>query len=259
MDRCPPPLLLRDGQVRPVRVRLENPTSDTLTVFLDRCFHHTRVARIAPGQWVQAPLPRQLVAFPEGLRFHAFDATGDGYVGTWVAPVRKEPILRLTLASAQAVPDSLLTHFALRAGQARVGNFAVSDDEDRGVGYAAVFARDTPAILSWACGEDGRRYLTLGTGGSLGGDRVAVRLRLDGGAWSDGVWGVSSGPSDAAVVPEADVERLTLDALGARRLEVVLRPTAGAPQAHVFDLEGLDGALAGKPCFSGLLDSGGGD
>lgn len=259
LDRCPPPLLRQDGEVRPVRVRLENATSDTLTVFLDRCFHHTRVATVAPGQWVQEPLPNQLVAFPEGLRFHGFDARGRTYVGTWVAPVRNEPILRLTLASAEAVPDSMLTHFALRAGQARVGNFAVSDDEEPGVGYAAVFARNTPAILSWACGEEGRRYLTLGTGGSLGGDRVPVRLRLDGGSWREEVWEVSSGLSDAAVAPEGDVERLTTDALRARRLEVILHPTAGAPQAHVFDLDGLEEALAGRPCFSGLVGSGGGD
>lgn len=251
LTSCPPPLTFRPDQIRPTRVRFDNPTADTLTVFIDRCRHHTRLADIAPGRWAQVPLPDRLVAFPEGLRFHAFDLGEYRRVGTYTTAVVAEPILRVRLGEEEIVPDSTLVRLDPGEGQESVGAFAVSEDFG---GYAAVWARHSAAILTWSCGEDGRRYVTISTADKLAGDRVDVSLVVGVGRPEPmGAWEVQEGVTDAVVVPEASVDTLTRIALGAAELSFVLADAADVRRAHTFQTRDLREALAGHACFASLL------
>ncbi|MEQ9568819.1 MAG: hypothetical protein RLN75_01405, partial [Longimicrobiales bacterium] len=133
---------------------------------------------------------------------------------------------------------------------------AVIQGEGSTGGYTALFARRTSAIVSWACGEGGRRYLTLNLPGRVEGPEVAVRMRVDGGDWeSRGRWRVQTGPTDAVVAPEEHQESLTRSAVGGRALDVVLTADSGAMQAHGFDVEGLGDALAERPCWAAVADA----
>lgn len=264
LDRCPPPLLTSAGSTRARRVRLVNRTADTVTVFIDRCFHHTRVASVSPGGSRLMRLPEPLVAFPEGLRFHAYHASRGEHIGVFTVAVTDAPVIDLLLAADAAVPDSRLTPVAFNPGDGRVGSFAVSDGPpgaggpDRGPdqgGYAAVWARRTLAILTWACDAGGRRHLTLSTGDKLGGGPATVRLRWDGGTFADaGSWTISTNVTDAVLAPRAQVDALTRRALAANELDVLLIDDQGGRHLHEFTIEGLERALEARRCFAELLD-----
>ncbi|HZD04241.1 MAG TPA: hypothetical protein VE173_04965, partial [Longimicrobiales bacterium] len=60
---CPLPLLFSPDQAHPRYVRIENPGPEPRTVFIDRCFWHTRLADVPPGQVRQVRLPGELVAY----------------------------------------------------------------------------------------------------------------------------------------------------------------------------------------------------
>ena len=82
---CPVPLDRSEGRTVPRRIRLANETADTLDVWLDRCFRHTRLGTIPPGGVLQPRLPERLVAFPEGLRLHTQRLAGSSeYFGLFV-------------------------------------------------------------------------------------------------------------------------------------------------------------------------------
>jgi hypothetical protein len=208
-------------------------------------------------------LPDPLVAFPEGLRFHAYHSSRVEHVGVFTVPVTDAPIFDLLLTDDAAVPDSLLTPVSFNPGDGRVGSFAVSDGlprpggpdrvPDQG-GYAAVWARRTLAILTWACDGDGRRHLTLSTGDKLGGGRATVRLRWNGGTLADaGSWQISTNVTDAVLAPRAQVDALTRRALASHQLDVLLIDEAGERHLHEFTVAGLDRALEARRCFADLL------
>lgn len=251
LDRCPPPIVFRAGEVRPIRVRFDNVSGDTLTVFIDRCMHHTRLATVAPGRWTQVPLPDRLVAFPEGLRFHVYDETESRRVGTYVAPVVAEPILEVRLGEAEVVPDSALSRFRAAEGQGEVGDFAVSEEHG---GYSAVWARTSAAILTWSCDDAGKRFVTLSTADKLAGDEAAVSLVAGAGRPEPvGRWPVQEGVTDALVVPDEAIADVTLRALEAVSLNIVIEDAEGRRTAHSFPTDDLRGALAGRACFAELL------
>jgi hypothetical protein len=72
--RCPPPLAWRDGDERPRGVRIENPRPVPLVVYLDACTGSHRIGDVPAGGTATYPLPRQLVPFAGGLRFHVYPA-----------------------------------------------------------------------------------------------------------------------------------------------------------------------------------------
>lgn len=252
---CPPPQVFGSGETRPQRIRLENRTDRTLTVFIDRCFHHTRLADVPPGGWRQPRLPRPLVAFPEGYRLHAFDLEEGRLVGTWVTPAVAEPVLEVVFREGGAVDRGALTPIELGEDAGGVGDFAVLDVGD-GTGYAATFSSNGSGILTWSCG-DRRPYLTLSTGRRVEG-RVDARVRTDGGEWEDlGTLEVSEGFTDSAIVPGEWLPALTARALEAATLDVVLEDEAGSRIVHRFALEGLGESLGRFPCWGAQDLSGG--
>jgi hypothetical protein len=70
--RCPPPLAWRDGDGRPRAVRIENPRPVPLVVYLDGCSGSHRIGDVPAAATVTYALPRRLVSFPGGLRFHVY-------------------------------------------------------------------------------------------------------------------------------------------------------------------------------------------
>jgi hypothetical protein len=132
-----------------------------------------------------------------------------------------------------------------------VGDFDVSNELG---GYAAVWARGSAAILTWSCGEDGRRHLTVSTGDKLPGGHVDVRMATDGTRSEPvGRWQVQEGVTDAVRVPEASVDPMTRTALESREISFVLIDADQRGAAHTFPIEELRDALSGLACFGPLL------
>lgn len=262
---CPLPLVFGQGEVRPVRIRIENRTDRPLLVFIDRCYHHTRMADVPPGRIRQPSLPERLVAFPEGLRFHAFDGQAGDHVGVFTVPVEERPVLHLLLDEERRVDPDSLTTFLLSEDQRSemAGSWALRT-EDQGGGWAALWANPGAGILTWSCVED-RRGVTLGTSDSFTGDAVAVRVRRDDGEWVDmGAWPVQRGIRDALVVPEERYQDLRRWFGGTGTVDLVTEDGAnGATGAtreqgeegsirrrvHRFETEGLEEALAALGCW----------
>lgn len=239
----------------PRRVRLVNESPDTVDVWIDRCFWHTRLATVPPGRSAQPRLPERLVAFPEGLRFHA-NALRDPieYLGVFTLPLAEVPVLELVVSEGTRADPASLRQVVLD-DSVRVGGGAVIQGDDDAGGYTALFAVRTSAVLSWACGEGGRRFVSLSLAGRVEGDEAEVRVRTDGGDWRPlGRWRVQSGgPTDAVVAPEAHLESLTRAALEARELAFVVTEDSGGTQAHAFDLEGLADALSARACWAAVV------
>lgn len=252
---CPLPLVFGQGEVRPVRVRIENRTDRPLLVFIDRCYHHTRVADIPPGRIRQPSLPERLVAFPEGLRFHAFDGQAGDHVGVFTVPVEERPVLHLVLDEARRADPDSLAQFLLSEvqGSEMAGTWALRT-EDEGGGWAALWANPGAGILTWSCVED-RRGVTLGTSDSFTGDAVDVRVRRDDGEWAGlGAWPVQRGIRDALVVPEERHGDLRRWFGGSATVDLVTEDGEGggearARRAHRFETEGLEEALAALGCW----------
>lgn len=254
---CPPPVQRGGGRIVPRRIRLVNESPDTVDVWIDRCFWHTRLATIPPGRTVQPRLPERLVVFPEGLRFHAnVVRTQMEYLGAFTLPLEEVPVLELVVSDETTTDPASLQQMVLD-DSVRVGGGAVIQGEDETGGYTALFALRTSSILSWACGEGGRRHLTLSVPGRLEGAEVAVRARVDEGEWEPlGAWPVQSGPTDAVVAPDDLVASLTARALEGRALDVVVTEASGSTQAHAFDVADLGPALSERGCWAELTEPG---
>lgn len=254
---CPLPVQRGDGRIVPRRIRLVNESPDTVDVWIDRCFWHTRLATIPPGRTVQPRLPERLVAFPEGLRFHANTLrTQVEFLGTFTLPLDEVPVLELVVSDETTADPASLQQMVLD-DSVRVGGGAVLQGEDDTGGYTALFALRTSSILSWACGEGGRRHLTLSVPGRLEGPEVTVRARIDEGEWQSlGPWPVQSGPTDAVVAPDDLVASFTARALAGRALDFVVTEGSGSTQAHAFDVADLGSALAERACWAELAEPG---
>jgi len=142
-ESCPLPVLMPAGKPQPRWVRMVNRTSDTLTVFVDRCFWHTRLARVPPGTARRALLPGELIAYDGGLLLHAF--TSREHFGSFLTPIRPEPLLEMELTAAGIVDQDRLPSYALKPGEERPATErTVMTDTMRG--YTAV----------WGIGGGGR-------------------------------------------------------------------------------------------------------
>lgn len=254
---CPPPLVFEPGATRPVRIRLENRTADTLDVWIDRCWWHTWLASVPPGKYRQPALPDRLLTFPEGLRFHAFDARKDRRYGIYHVPFEERGILTLVLDDEGRVPRDSLTMYALEGQDAgrTIGSFAVLKAPDRG--YAALQAEHGLAIMTWSC-TDGEPEVGVSLPSKLEGEAVDVLARRDGGSFESlGRWRVQRGPRDAVVPPEG--ARAAFRRWLSGRAVVDLRvDDDGARQVHRFRVDGLEEALGALGCAPPSTRSAGG-
>lgn len=236
-----------------------NRTEDTLTVFVDRCFWYTRMARIPPGKARQARLPGELIAYDGRLLFHAF--TVSEHVGSFTTPIEPVPVVEVVLDDSLAVDRETLPSYVLDRGEARqaVERTVVTDLEH---GYTAVWGVGGGGILTWACSR-GDPYLSVATGSSLRREvaSVEVRYRLDDGEWSEPEpWEVVRSLTDAVVAPRERVDELTRAILAAERVQfdVEERRRWRSPsfrfQFHfAFDVSGVAPELGGLPCVRDLL------
>lgn len=94
------PATFGPGETRPYGVRIENRSADSVAVFLDGYTGHVRVGDLAGGESRTFPLRGQLVAFPGGLRFHAF-GWGDQHHAAITLPMGDTPILKLAIPSGR--------------------------------------------------------------------------------------------------------------------------------------------------------------
>lgn len=245
LDRCPAPLLRAAGESVVRRVRVVNRTGVEATVFVDRCFRHTRVVDVPPGAERLARLPDELIVFPEGLRFHAFDLAERAHLGVFTVEPDDRPVYELVLDDGLAVPDSVLVPLVFDPSHARVGSFVVEPGR-----FAAIWARGTMAVLTWACDGDARRHLTLSTGDTFAGEHVAVQVRVDRGDFvAAGGWSVARDVTDALRAPAAEAERVTERARGATTLAVLVAGDAGVRRVHEFGVTELREALTDLACW----------
>lgn len=261
---CPLPLVFSQGQVRPVRIRIENRMDRPLLIFIDRCYHHTRMADVPPGRIRQPSLPERLVAFPEGLRFHAFDGDKGDHVGVFTVPMEERPVLHLVLdEKARSDPDSLATFLLSEDQRAEMAGTWALRTEDEGGGWAALWANPGAGILTWSCVDD-RRGVTLGTSDSFTGDAVDVRVRRDDGGWVPlGAWPVQRGIRDALVVPEELHPDLRRWFAGRAMVDLVTEDREGGGEGvsrsrrvHRFETDGLEEALAALGCWGTAAQAG---
>lgn len=245
LDRCPAPLLRAAGESVVRRVRVVNRTGVEATVFVDRCFRHTRVVDVPPGAERLARLPRELIAFPEGLRFHAFDMAEREYLGVYTVQPDDGPVYDLILDDGLAVPDSALVPLVFDPSHARVGSFVVESGR-----FAAVWARGTMAVLTWACDGDARRHLTLSTGDTFAGEHVSVEVRAGREEFvAAGDWTVARDVSDALLAPADEAGQVTARALGATTLAVLVVGEGGVRRVHEFGVGELARALDDLGCW----------
>jgi len=248
---CPLPLLFPEPQLRPRRVRIENRTADTLFVWIDRCWRHSRVAIVPPGRARQPELPRPLPDYPGGLRFFAYAPGRDERVGTWVVPAEPVPILRLDITEGSGVDRSSLRRFRLPQHEDRtVGSFRLGGTE-RG-GYATLLSDPGAAVLTLSC-VDGRPGLTVTVPRRFEGASVGVRARSPASEWVGlGRWPRRPGPRDLLRAPEGVLERAVrvLSHEGAVELEL----TGDGPPARLrFEPRGLAEVLAALGCRGSTL------
>lgn len=237
--------------MRPRRVRIENRTADTLLVWIDRCWRHSRVAIVPPGRIRQPELPRPLPDYPEGLRFFAYAPDRDRRVGTWVVPADPVPILRLEITEGSGVDRSTLRQFRLPEHRDRaVGGFHVGGTE-RG-SYATLHSDPRAAVLTLSC-IDGRPGVTLTVPRRFEGDSVAVRARRPASPWRDlGRWPRRPGPRDALRAPREALEGFVrvLSREGPADIEL----TGDGPSARLrFEPRGAAAVLDELGCWGSTL------
>jgi hypothetical protein len=258
--RCPLPLAWPSAEQTPRRVRIRNATSDSLVVVIDRCFHYTTVASVAPGATVQASLPPRLIAFPDGIRFHAYIDTEARFVGSWHVPPDPRPALDLVLDSITRARGELFLYDAVREGAPASMPRILEDGE--GESYLMLPEVADGGFLIWSCGG-GRRWVSMSTGLELPRDTAEVRTRFDGGEWSgDEGWEVLHSLTDAVLVPASAIDSLTARAARAKLVNVgvVTRRYTGFPgrgpppsvSSFGFRTEELAAGLAALTCYRDL-------
>lgn len=95
---CPAPAVRTADRILPRRIRLVNETPDTVDVWIDRCFHHTRLATLPPDGVAQPRLPEPLLPFEEGLRIHTHTVGDDArYFGRFAVDLDPVPVLELVI------------------------------------------------------------------------------------------------------------------------------------------------------------------
>ena len=113
------------------------------------------------------------------------------------------------------------------------------------IAYTAPAAGGRSAALAWRCMTDGLNIIYL-IGRPVGADTdttVGVHTRIDGGEADERRWTLLEGHR-AAYLPRAVIEQFTVQAIGAKRIELqVVDPQTGETYTDEFGLDGLRGAL----------------
>lgn len=89
------------GELRPANVEVVNRSDDSISVWLDRCNGHTRVADLAAGDSVVVTLPNGAVSFNGKLRFISYHDQGRA-ISVQLVPPEANPHIRLVLSRAVA-------------------------------------------------------------------------------------------------------------------------------------------------------------
>jgi hypothetical protein len=247
---CPVPLERAPGVVVPRRIRLVNETPDTLDVWLDRCFRHTRLGTVPPGATLQPRLPERLIAFPEGLRLHTTRVRGwTEHFGVFVVPVRPVPVLEAVLVdSARALPTELQE--VSIGGATGMAPVTVSGDGGRS-GSTALFSRDGLGVLTWSCIEDGPLALSLSLRGETAAGTLSVGWSVDRLEIEASVpWDRAAGPGGAVLrAPDAVARDFTRAASMGATASVRIEAEGTSPL--FFDLGGLEAELETLGCAGG--------
>jgi hypothetical protein len=257
--RCPLPLVWPSPEQTPRRVRIRNQTADSVIVVIDRCFHYTTVASVAPGALVQASLPSRLIAYPDGIRFHAYVDTEASFVGSWhVAPV-PGPALELVLDSLSRAQGELFLYRFVE--EAPTTSPRILEDSE-GENYLMLPEVADGGFLIWSCGG-GRRWVSMSTAVKMPADTVDVATRFDRGEWSgEQRWEVLRAQTDAVLVPEEAIDSLTTRAARAHLVNVSVvmrryftvqgRGPAPTTSIFAFRTEELGVRLGELGCFRDL-------
>lgn len=91
----------RQGEARPANVEILNRSADSVSVWLDRCMGHTRVADIGAGDSVIVPLPNGAVSFEGKLRFMTYRGARKAIAVELAAP-EGTPHIRLLVPETAA-------------------------------------------------------------------------------------------------------------------------------------------------------------
>jgi hypothetical protein len=252
---CPLPLVWASAAETPRRVRITNPTDRLLTVVVDRCFNHTLIDDVPPGTTIQPVLPRRLIAYPEGIRFHAFDLEGERFVGSWHVAAEPKPLLELVLDTTTRVAGDLF-YFDVKQGSTSAPMMREGDD---GEDYVMLPDVGGGGFLIWSCGE-GRRWLSLSTGLKLGGDSTGVRVAFDRVEFANEPWPILQSLTDAVLAPEAQVDPLTTRAAAARltnfTVATATRANDGSANPRTvtygFRTDSIASRIETLPCFAEL-------
>ena len=254
---CPLPLVWASAAGTPRRVRITNPTDRALTVVVDRCFNHTLLDEVPPGSTVQPILPRRLIGYPEGIRFHAFDLAADSFVGSWHVPAEPKPLLELVLDRATGLAAGDLFYFDVKQGSTAA---PIVREDDEGEDYVMLPDVGGGGFLIWSCDPEERRWLSLSTGLKLGIDSTGVRVAFDRVEFANEAWPILQSLTDAVLAPEDRVDALTTRAATARltNFTVAIRARGGDGSANPrtvtygFRTDSIAGQVGALACFAEL-------
>lgn len=259
-SRCPLPLAWPSAAQTPQRIRLENPNDVPLVVVIEGCFRLTRLAEVPPHAALQPALPPRMIAFREGIRFHAFVEDSARFVGSWHVPPRPGPSLDLVLDTLEVTKGELSLFDPVEVEASRTeSDYAPRRIEDSGGQvYVMVPGVGDGGFLVFSCGG-GRRWVSVSTSTTIRFDTADVAVGYDGGDPEPARWEVLHSMSDAVLAPARGVDSLAVRMARAERVnvQVALRPGRGdlrpTPTTFAFLTGGLAGELSDVPCFRGLM------
>ena len=233
---------------------MRNGTDRPLTIWLDRCFRHTRMTDLPAGGSRAARLPDHLVAYDGRLLFHAFDAEKKLYRGTWAVDAREGPIVELRLEEGGGISrdSAFANRLALTAGTARgLDEGPVVDEEGE---WLAVWGIGGGGALSWTCRGDDGPFASVALGRTTGRERLEVEVAVDDGAWEElGLGEVVSSITDAVVLDEGRSRALAERIRGSHRLRVrVGGSRRGRRTVFAFPAEGVTERVAALHCGAGI-------
>lgn len=243
---CPLPLVWREGEERPRRIRLTNGTGTRVSVWLDNCTGHTRLGDVPPGRTFLLGLPDRLIPFADALYLHVYNQAAMSRVGSYAVPV--EPQWTLSLEVTEETPTVEMVYGeGTDTGPSLDGlnGFVVSNGKD--FSFVARWAGSSAAVLTWQCTQ-GQGKITL-THGPTPAEVVPVEMDFGGaGGKIQAHWTVYRG---SGVMLRAPQDR-EADILGyARRADsLMVRVGEGEEKLlHTFQMSGFRSASQVLGCF----------
>lgn len=241
---CPDAAFVPTEAPHPGRVEVENRTGSDVRIVIDRCMWWTRLGIVRAGRTAYLRLPRRLLRYGQGMRFHAFTESPNRWYGAFTSDF-DVPLAHLVVSPETALtnvtePDSL--HDEGSAAPAVISR--VMD----GSSYVSVFSSDSYAVLTWRCTLEGGPELALASGGRLASD-PSVTLSLGSGEIPFGRWSLIRAFTDGAAAPEAVVAPFTEAIRRAPAATLVVAIEGEDGRRYDFDTGELDAALAALPCM----------